>query len=123
MRSRSGQGGMARRAFAFRTPSAAFRVVMAMISPWKWLFASLAGVLGCKRCRGHANGDAPRPQASRFMAPYLGLDERERRAPNTAWRRSRYREGTRQEWRFYRLIQRRVPQPNLEAWRWLVTEP
>ncbi len=30
---------------AFRTPSAAFRVVMAMISPWKWLFASLAGVL------------------------------------------------------------------------------
>jgi hypothetical protein len=30
---------------AFRTPSAAFRVVMAMISPWRWLFASLAGVL------------------------------------------------------------------------------
>jgi hypothetical protein len=30
---------------AFRIPSAAFRVVMAIISPWKWLFASLAGVL------------------------------------------------------------------------------
>jgi hypothetical protein len=30
---------------AFRINFATFRVVMAMISPWEWVFASLAGVL------------------------------------------------------------------------------